>query len=94
MPTAVDANDYSFTLVLLELSAAFKTVEQVVLLLGFYWENPKVKFRLCFLCFFFLFGVKSQISLKLVKHMREFDQSAYFFFFVCHRRIEHIGSVT
>lgn len=41
MPTAVDANDYSFTLVLLELSAAFKTVEHVVLLLGFYWENAE-----------------------------------------------------
>lgn len=53
---------------------------------------PKVKFRLRFLSFFSV-GVKSQISLKLVKRMREFDQSAYryFFFFVCHRRIEHIG---
>lgn len=55
-------------------------------------KMPKVKFRLRFLSFFFV-GVKSQISLKLVKRMREFDQSAYryFFFFVCHRRIEHIG---
>ena len=55
-------------------------------------KMPKGKFRLRFLSFFFV-GVKSQISLKLVKRMREFDQSAnrYFFFSVCHRRIEPIG---
>lgn len=40
IPTAVDAND-SFTLVLLELSLAFETVEHVVLLLEFSWENAQ-----------------------------------------------------
>lgn len=56
-------------------------------------KMPKFKISASFSFFFFFVGVKSQISLKLVKRMRVFDQSAYryFFFFACHWRIEHIG---